>query len=310
MDEKQNVTPAQTPGQAPETPSAPAPAPVAPPPPAPEATKKPDLKANTSILSRREFITLLIGAGATLVAAATLAEPLATMLGGLPAGSSGHGGEDSGVQWAMVIDLSKCVGCHYCVYACQATNDTRTLGRWNILITDETSQGNTFYLTRNCLQCTNAPCVSVCPVGATYKRSDGLVMMDYSKCIGCRYCQAACPYGARVFNWTDREALPNPMVPEWGTSEVPPRPRGVVEKCTFCVQRIDYGVANGLTPGVDPEATPACVNICPVTARFFGNIKDPNSTVAKIVSTRPTLRLREDLGTEPNVYYIPPEGMI
>ena len=283
------------------------PAPVAAPPAPPQ---KPDLKANTSIVSRREFIALLIGAGATLVAAATLAEPLTTMLSGLPATGDDHHGGSSDIQWAMVIDLSKCVGCRYCVYACQATNDTRTAGRWNILITDQTEQGNTFYLTRPCLHCGYAPCISVCPVGATYKRADGLVMMDYNKCIGCRYCQTACPYGARVFNWTDREMLPNPMVPEWGTSEVPPRPRGVVEKCTFCVQRIDYGLANGLTPGVDPEATPACVNICPVTARHFGNIKDPNSSVARIVSTQPTLRLREDLGTEPNVYYIPPEGMI
>jgi phenylacetyl-CoA:acceptor oxidoreductase subunit 1 len=299
MDEQANSTP--------EPQAAPA-APEAPTAPAPEAPRKPDLKANTSILSRREFIALLIGAGATMVAAATLAEPLATMLGGVPAPGDGHGGS-SDYQWAMVIDLSKCVGCKYCVYACQATNDTRTAGRWNILITDQTAQGNTFYLTRPCLQCGYAPCVSVCPVSATYKRADGLVIMDYDKCIGCRYCQTACPYGARVFNWTDREALPNPMVPEWGTPEVPPRPRGVVEKCTFCVQRIDHGLANGLMPGVDPEATPACVNICPVTARFFGNIKDPNSSVAKIVTSRPTLRLREDLGTEPNVYYIPPEGM-
>ena len=300
MDEQQNPTP--------EPKEEPAPAPVAAP--APPAPAKPDLKANNSIVSRREFITLLIGAGATLVAAATLAEPLANMLGNAPAPvDTGHGGGDSDIQWAMVIDLRKCVGCKYCVYACQATNDTRTAGRWNILIQDETEQGNPFYLTRPCLHCGYAPCISVCPVGATDKRADGLVMMDYSKCIGCRYCQTACPYGARVFNWTNREDLPNPMVPEWGESEVPPRPRGVVEKCTFCVQRIDYGYENGLTPGVDPEATPACVNICPVTARFFGNIKDPNSSVAKIVSSVPTLRLREDLGTEPNVYYIPPEGM-
>lgn len=304
MEDQNKSTPDPNAPPAAETPTTPAP--VAAPPAAP---KKPDLKANSSIVSRREFITLLIGAGATLVAAATLAEPLTTMLSGLPAPGDGHS-THSDIQWAMVIDLSKCVGCKYCVYACQATNDTRTAGRWNILIQDETEQGNPFYLTRPCLHCDYAPCISVCPVGATYKRADGLVMMDYSKCIGCRYCQTACPYGARVFNWTNREDLPNPMVPEWGTSEVPPRPRGVVEKCTFCVQRIDYGLANGLTPGVDPEATPACVNICPVTARHFGNIKDPNSSVAQIVSTRPTLRLREDLGTEPNVYYIPPEGMI
>jgi Fe-S-cluster-containing dehydrogenase component len=275
---------------------------------------QPALKANakTSILSRREFITLLIGAGATLVAAATLAEPIGTIVQSIIPGSvegDGHGGGDSDYHWGMVIDLSKCVGCYYCVHACQATNDTRSDGLWNILLTDSTAQGNPFYLTRPCLHCQNPPCVSVCPVTATYKRADGLVVMDYQKCIGCRYCQTACPYGARVFNWSERTDV-NESVPEWGTPEVPRRPRGVIEKCTFCIHRIDAGLANGMMPGVNPEATPACVNICPVTARFFGNLKDPNSEVSRIVASQPTLRLREDLGTEPSVYYIPPEGMI
>lgn len=272
---------------------------------------KPALKSKTSILSRREFITLLIGAGATMVAAATLAEPLSTLFRPATPASDGNGHDagSSDFHWVMVIDLSKCVGCDYCVYACQATNDTRTDARWNIRLTDETAHGNTFYLTRPCLHCAQAPCVSVCPVGATYSRPDGLVVMDYDKCIGCRYCQTACPYGARVFNWSERTDV-NPAVPEWGSPEVARRPRGVVEKCTFCVHRIDHGLANGLTPGIDPEATPACVNVCPVTARYFGNINDPNSQVARIIATQPTLRLREDLGTEPSVYYIPPEGMI
>jgi molybdopterin-containing oxidoreductase family iron-sulfur binding subunit len=166
-----------------------------------------------------------------------------------------------------------------------------------------------FHVTRPCLHCQNAPCVEVCPVGATYHRPDGLVAMDYNKCIGCRYCQAACPYGARVFNWEERTDT-NTRAPAWGSPEVPRRPRGVVEKCTFCVHRIDAGLANGKMPGVDAEATPACVNICPVHARYFGNLKDPNSTVARILSTTPTLRLREDLGTEPSVYYIPPKGLV
>jgi Fe-S-cluster-containing dehydrogenase component len=133
--------------------------------------------------------------------------------------------------------------------------------------------------------------------------------MDYDKCIGCRYCEAACPYGARSFNWKDRGDTSNPRVPEWGRPEVPRRPRGVVEKCTFCIHRIDAGLASGQTPGVDPEATPACVNICPVRARFFGDLNNPNSEVAQIIATTPTLRLREDLGTDPSVYYIPPRGL-
>jgi Fe-S-cluster-containing dehydrogenase component len=147
--------------------------------------------------------------------------------------------------------------------------------------------------------------VEVCPVQATYHREDGLVMMDYDRCIGCRYCEVACPYDARKFNWADRTDV-NPYIPTWGEAEVPRRPRGVVEKCTFCVHRIDAGLAAGLMPGVDRDATPACVNACPVGARTFGNLKDPNSKVSQLIANNPTLRLREELGTEPSVYYIPP----
>jgi Fe-S-cluster-containing dehydrogenase component len=265
---------------------------------------------NVKILSRREFMTLLIGGGASLVLAATLAQPLDTIVRqAVASGAAPEPGSDPNYHWVMVIDLSKCIGCDYCVWACQATNDTRDDMRWNIRVTDRTAQGVEFHVTRPCLHCAHAPCVSVCPVGATYNRPDGLVVMDYDKCIGCRYCQTACPYGARVFNWEDRQDV-NDKAPEWGKPEVERRARGVVEKCTFCIHRIDAGLAKGLMPGVDEAATPACVNVCPVTARYFGNLNDPNSTVAQIIKNQPTLRLREDLGTDPNVYYIPPEGLL
>lgn len=263
------------------------------------------------LLSRKEFMTLLIGGGASLVLATTLAQPLDTFIRDIEErralASRNEGNSD--YHWVMVIDLSKCIGCDYCVWACQATNDTNEQLRWNVRIDDVTPLGNTFHLTRPCLHCRNAPCVQVCPVSATYHRADGLVMMDYDKCIGCRYCQTACPYGARSFNWSERTDE-NEKAGEWGTPEVARRPRGVMEKCTFCVHRIDAGLAAGLMPGVDEAATPACVNICPVTARHFGNINDPESEVSKLIATYPVLRLREDLGTEPSVYYIPPEGLI
>lgn len=264
----------------------------------------------SAVITRREFTGLMIGAGASFVAAATLANPLANLLPeNLGEGGGHHGVGESPHHWVMVIDLSKCVGCDYCVYACQAVNDTREDMRWNIRVVDETPTGETFHITRPCLHCNNAPCVAVCPVAATYNRADGLVIMDYDRCIGCRYCQTACPYGARVFNWEERDDE-NTVVPGFGRPEVPRRQRGVVEKCTFCVHRIDAALENGLMPGVDEAATPACVNICPVTARYFGDLNDPNSTVSKIINEMPTLRLREDLGTDPNVYYIPPEGLV
>jgi len=148
-------------------------------------------------------------------------------------------------------------------------------------------------------------------VGASYYRDDGIVMMDYDKCIGCRYCQVACPYDARSFNW---EAFTgeNPAVPEWGEPEVERRPRGVPEKCSFCYNRIDRGMSVGLVPGVDAEATPACCVVCPTGARAFGDLNDPHSNVSQILKNHPSYRLRENLGTNPRVYYLPvgEEGIV
>jgi phenylacetyl-CoA:acceptor oxidoreductase subunit 1 len=133
--------------------------------------------------------------------------------------------------------------------------------------------------------------------------------MNYERCIGCRYCEVACPYDARKFNWEARTDT-NTYIPTWGIAEVPRRARGVVEKCTFCIQRIDDGLKRGLEPGVDREATPACVNICPVGARSFGNLNDPNSKISQLIASNPVIRLRDDLGTDASVYYIPPkEGL-
>jgi Fe-S-cluster-containing dehydrogenase component len=179
--------------------------------------------------------------------------------------------------------------------------------RYNVVTTETTQSGKEFFLSRPCMHCREAPCVHVCPVGATYKRPDGIVAMDYDKCIGCRYCQVACPYDARVFNWKEPIER-SPQSPNFGIQEVPNRPRGVVEKCTFCSHRIDAGLARGLVPGVDTQATPACVVACPTKARIFGDTSDPQSEISVALSeARTTLRLREELSTEPRVYYIPPQ---
>jgi len=130
--------------------------------------------------------------------------------------------------------------------------------------------------------------------------------MDYERCIGCRYCEVACPYDVRRFNWGDA-VTENRYQPAWGEAEVEPRPRGVVEKCTFCVHRIDRALEYGMTPGVDLHASPACVEVCPVNARVFGDVLDPESPVSKYLAQNETFRLREDFGTEPKVHYVRPE---
>lgn len=212
--------------------------------------------------------------------------------------------EGVGQQWAMVIDQDKCIGCGYCVEACRAHNDVSPETAWNPIYDGGKIGDRQVYVPRPCMQCAKAPCVDVCMVGASYYREDGIVMMDYDKCIGCRYCMVACPYEARTFNWKSFDG-PNPAVPQWGNPEVERRPRGVPEKCEFCYQRIDRGKELGLTPGVDEDATPACISICPTKARMFGDINDPNSAVAQAIKNNEHLRLREDLGTAPRVYYLP-----
>lgn len=263
-----------------------------------------ETRSQTREMTRREFVRLALGLGVGIVAADQLwkwfvvaRDPLAMA----------HGSHDDQPYWAMVIDLETCIGCQRCVYACQATNDTQTEHLWNIVLEDETTFGEAVFMPRPCMHCEHAPCVEVCPVGATYHREDGLVAMDYDKCIGCRYCMVACPYGSRVFNWLERSDT-NPNAPTWGTPEIERRPRGVVEKCTFCSHRLDAAAERGLRPGYDEAATPACCNVCPTEARVFGDLHDENSPASRALKGRQAIVLRSDLGTHPRVFYLLPLG--
>ncbi len=265
-------------------------------------------KSKKPLISRKDFITIAGSTGAAAVLTQLITSgPLS------PDAIQGIGERTQGVigeakhSWSMGIDLGKCIGCQYCIWSCQATNDVpEDEMRWNIGLPERTEGGTDFFMTRPCLHCEEAPCVKVCPVGATWKRADGIVAMDYDRCIGCRYCEVACPYDVRRFNW-ETITKENPYQPTWGSSEIERRDRGVVEKCTFCSQRIDRGLELGLTPGIDRQATPACVNICPVNARIFGDQNDPDSPISAFIREKETFRLREDFGTEPKVHYGRPE---
>jgi Fe-S-cluster-containing dehydrogenase component len=148
-----------------------------------------------------------------------------------------------------------------------------------------------FYVPIGCQQCENPPCVKVCPVKATWKDPDGIVVIDYDWCIGCRYCMAACPYGARHFNWSEPELPTEDFNPKMHYLGNRPRPRGVVEKCTFCIQRTRKGLY------------PVCVEICPVGARKFGNLLDPQSEIRQIMERKRVLILKNELNTRPKFFY-------
>ena len=216
----------------------------------------------------------------------------------------------TGKRWAMVVDMKKCKeDCQDCLKACHQVHNVPNLGnpkdevKWiwkepyektfpgeeNEYMQeyiDQTLKGSQFITL--CNHCDNPPCVRVCPTKATWKREeDGIVMMDYHRCIGCRFCMAGCPYGSRSLNWRD----PRPFIKEIN-KEFPTRERGVVEKCNFCSERL----AKGLIP--------ACVEACKEKVLVFGDLEDPNSEVRGLLRSHYTIRRKPHLGTMPQIYYI------
>ena len=153
------------------------------------------------------------------------------------------------------------------------------------------------------MHCENAPCVQVCPTGASYKRPDGIVAIDYDKCMGCKYCEAACPYGARTLVKKEKTYFEDGPTPYEEAAYAEHQP-GVEEKCNFCMERIDAGLAKGLKPGVDRDATPACVNTCPAQALTFGDLDDPDSEISKLIRDKYGFQLHPEYGTDPSVYFI------
>lgn len=223
-------------------------------------------------------------------------------------------------RWGMVIDLDKCFACQSCTAACRMENNTPPAGPdqtgrdrailWNevlAFVNGEYPKVEVLLVPRPCQQCDKPPCTYVCPVKATYKNEDGIVVVDYQRCIGCRMCAVACPYQVRYFNW---------YKPEWPEElrahlnpdpEVAPRPKGVIEKCTFCIQRLRHAKEKAAAEGrpFNPaDYQPACVQTCTGHARYFGDLDDPNSLVYQLSRSPRAFRLLEEMGTEPKVYYL------
>jgi molybdopterin-containing oxidoreductase family iron-sulfur binding subunit len=220
----------------------------------------------------------------------------------------------------MVIDLDKCFACQSCTAACRMENNTpvagpdqAALGRailWNevlAFIEGEYPLVQAVMVPRPCQHCDNPPCTAVCPVKATYKNDEGLVVVDYQRCIGCRMCTVACPYAVRYFNWFSPEWPQGEMRHLNPDAETAPRPKGVVEKCTFCIQRLRKAREKAAAKGRTFQATdyqPACVQTCTGHARYFGDLDDANSLVSKLAHSPRAYRLLEELGTQPKVYYL------
>jgi len=212
-------------------------------------------------------------------------------------------------KWVMVIDARKCVGCSACTVACKVENkEPPGVVYRPVVVSVHGSYPNVSatFLPRPCMQCDDPPCVRVCPVGATFKRPDGIVAIDYNACMGCRYCISACPYQARTFDWGLNYTDGTPKIEYYDTwtsfeygvdiwdRPVDSRksPKFNAHKCHFCIHRLESGML------------PACVTTCIGRATYFGDLNDPDSLVSKLIREQGASRLKEELGTEPNVYYI------
>ena len=216
---------------------------------------------------------------------------------------------EQGIEMAYALNLTNCIGCRQCANACHHENNHDRRSRNSYIRIFEMEQGSLdlaggdtrydhpvpqegkFYMPVQCHQCAKPACVNVCPVKATWKEKDGPVVIDHSWCIGCRYCEAACPYHARRFNWTKPQIPAAEVNPDQGYLSNRIRPQSVMEKCTFCLHRTRNG------------KLPACLEACPAGARVFGNLKDPHSPVRQVLADKRVFILKEEQGTIPRFFY-------
>ncbi len=247
-------------------------------------------------LTRRQLLGTLGGVGGAAVAAGLV--PIA-----FPEANAAEPPTQQR-QWAMVIDLRKCDGCKKCTEACQTAHYLPQTFEWIKVFPMQDKSGQQYFMPRPCMHCENAPCLKVCPVGATFKDDTGVILVDQSRCIGCRMCMAACPYGARYFNYGDPPKVSNPFSSP--TPEYPvPQQKGTVGKCMLCVHRTDGG------------QLPACVEACGMKALYIGDLVEDVATngdqtvrLSTFLQENDAFRYKEELGTGPRVYYIAGHGQL
>lgn len=212
-----------------------------------------------------------------------------------------------GRKWIMVIDLAKCDGCGACTAACNKMHHVPAQSAWiKVFKMKDSEHGAPYWFPRPCFQCDEPPCTKVCPVDATFKREDGVVLIDNERCIGCRYCMAACPYSVRTFNWGEPKEQPDAAMHTYSPETGFPRKIGTVEKCDFCPDLAAKGIL------------PPCNTSCPMGAIYFGdenedavtNSKGETERLHKLLDERGGYRFMEELGTKPRLYYLPPKGRI
>jgi molybdopterin-containing oxidoreductase family iron-sulfur binding subunit len=260
-------------------------------------------------ISRRDFIKRSAGA---VGLAAVLSSPLIPALKKVNAadGNTAHTSEKKKKRaWSMVVDLKKCEGCvtidtpPQCTQACIQGHYAPKGQEWIQIYEVDLPGGGSYFLPTPCFQCENAPCVNVCPVAATYHDEDGVVLIDHNRCIGCRMCMAACPYHRRFFNWSTPELPPEAALAEYSPHYPVPAVKGTVIKCMFCAHFLRDG------------KLPYCVTGCPMKALYMGDLNEDIASnglevvkLSKFLDESNAFRYKEELGTQPRVWYLPGHG--
>jgi molybdopterin-containing oxidoreductase family iron-sulfur binding subunit len=258
----------------------------------------PEPSVDGSTVDRRAFLVRAAAAGGSVVAAGRMV----TFFRGEPAEAAASSAQTDTSQWVMVIDLARCDGCKECTKACQEEHFTGDQ-EWIQVFEVTDPSGAQYFMPRPCMQCENAPCLNVCPVGATFRNENGTVLIDHDICIGCRFCMAACPYGARSFNWGEPDNPPGASLAKYSPEYPIPHRKGTPDKCMFCAHDAEVG------------KLPACVTACPMSAIWFGDLVRDIATngletvkLSWLLAERDAFRLKEELGTRPRVWYLPGNG--